>query len=220
MTAKCTFWFPALLAAGICIAITCGLVCAASPQLPCEFYGSVSIQGSPAPAGTTISAYVNGNRQGDIQVTTAGQYGGTGTFDERLIVMANETDFENGAPPISFQINGNTADQSAVYTPGSSNCLNLTTGGQAAVVAPAPVSPLPVQSVLPTNETTPVIVAQTPVQTPVVQAPVPVVTPDTTVSSPVVVTSFPSGNQTTSSVPADTNASYSAPVQPSYTSSQ
>ncbi|MDD1724308.1 MAG: hypothetical protein LUQ07_04170 [Methanospirillum sp.] len=211
MTAKCTFWFPALLTAGICIAITCGLVSAASPQLPCEFYGSVSIQGSPAPAGTVISAYVNGNRQGDIQVTTAGQYGGTGTFDERLIVMANETDFEKGAPSISFQVNGNAADQTAVYSPGSSNSLNLTIGGQTSVIAPAPVSPVPVQPVLPANETAPVIVAQT--QT--ASAPVPVTTPDTTVSSPVVVASFPSGNQTTTTVPTGNYSSYAAPVQSS-----
>jgi methyl coenzyme M reductase subunit D len=33
---------------------------------------------------------VNGTAQGKITVTDAGKFGGIGTFDERLIVMAGE----------------------------------------------------------------------------------------------------------------------------------
>ena len=170
MTIKCTIWMPVLLMAGMCIAV-CGLVSAASPQLPCEFYGTASVQGSPVQAGTVITAYVNGTPQGRITVTEAGKFGGLGTFDERLIVMAGENDFANGVPTITFKINEQNADQSAPYQPGASTQLNLSTGGQAAV--PAPVEPV-VQG----NNSTqvPVIVAQVPApaQTP---APTPVVTP-------------------------------------------
>ncbi len=67
MTIKCTIWMPVLLIAGMCIAV-CGLVSAASPQLPCEFYGTATIGGSPVPAGTVITAYVNGTPQGRITV--------------------------------------------------------------------------------------------------------------------------------------------------------
>ena len=170
MTIKCTIWMPVLLMAGMCIAV-CGLVSAASPQLPCEFYGTASVQGSPVQAGTVITAYVNGTPQGRITVTEAGKFGGLGTFDERLIVMAGENDFANGVPTITFKINDQNADQSAPYQPGASTQLNLSTGGQAVV-------PAPVQPVVQGNNSTqvPVIVAQVPAQaqTP---APTPVVTP-------------------------------------------
>jgi len=161
MTIKCNIWIPALLAAGVCIAI-CGLVSAASPQLPCEFYGTAIMQGSPVPVGTVITAYVNGTPQGSITVTDAGKFGGLGTFDERLIVMAGENDFANGVPTITFRINGQPSDQSAPYQPGASTQLNISVGGQA--VVPAPVTQ--------GNNTpqAPVIVAQvpsTPVPTPV-----------------------------------------------------
>lgn len=154
MTTKYSLWIPALLAAGVCIAL-CGLVSASSPQLPCEFYGTVAIQGSPAPAGSVITAYVNGTLQGSITMTQAGSFGGMGTFDERLIVMTGENDFANGVPAITFKINDKTADQTASYQPGASSAINLTVGGPA-VTAPVQ-NPAPVN-----NTTTPVIVSQAP----------------------------------------------------------
>lgn len=161
MTIKRNIWIPALLAAGVCIAI-CGLVSAASPQLPCEFYGTAIMQGTPVPVGTVITAYVNGTPQGSITVTETGKFGGLGTFDERLIVMAGENDFANGVPKITFKMNDKSSDQTAPYQPGASTQLNLTVGGQAAVSAPVSQG---------NNSTqTPVIVAQvpaTPLLTPV-----------------------------------------------------
>lgn len=139
MTNNCTNWIPALFAAGICIAL-CGLVSAASPQLPCEFYGTATIQGSSAPVGSIITAYVNGTSQGTLTVTEAGKFGGLGTFDERLIVMAGENDFANGVPTITFKINGQAALQNAPYQPvqapsepvsrrtGGSSCSGCTKG--------------------------------------------------------------------------------------------
>lgn len=158
MTSKCSFLKPALLTVGICIAL-CGLVSAASPQLPCEFYGTAVVQGSPAPAGTVITAYVNGTLQGSITMTEAGKFGGMGTFDERLIVMTGENDFANGVPTITFKISDKTADQTASYQPGASSVINLTVGGQ--------VIPAQVQTIAPVvnNNTTPVIGSQVPTTT-------------------------------------------------------
>lgn len=167
MTIKCTIWMPVLFIAGICIA-TCGVVFAASPQLPCEFYGTVSMQGTPAGIGTVITAYVNGVPQGRITVTEEGKFGGLGTFDERLIVMAGENDFADGVPTITFKINEQTADQSLPYQPGASTQLNLSAGGQA--VVPDPVQPI--NQTQGNNSTqVPVIVAQVPAQA---QTPTPV----------------------------------------------
>ncbi len=127
MKFDCAIWMSAFFMVGVCIAV-CGTALAASPQLPCEFYGTVVIQGSPAPVGTVITAFVNGTAQGKITVTDAGKFGGIGTFDERLIVMAGENDFANGVPMITFRINEQSADQSVPYQPGASTQINLTVG--------------------------------------------------------------------------------------------
>lgn len=125
---------PAIIAAGVCIAL-CGLVSAASPQLPCEFYGTVTLQGSPAPAGTMITAYIKDTPRGTITMSEPGKFGGTGTFDERLIVMSAENDFVDGVPTITFRVNNQTAEQTASYHPGQSTVLNLTIGGDKVIVA-------------------------------------------------------------------------------------
>ena len=128
---------PAIIAVGVCIAV-CGLVSAASPQLPCEFYGTVTVQGTPAPAGTMITAYIKDTPRGTITMSEPGTFGGTGTFDERLIVMSAENDFVDGVPTITFRVNNQTAEQTASYHPGQSTILNLTVGGDKVIVASVP----------------------------------------------------------------------------------
>ena len=67
------------------------LICSAgAPALPCEFYGTVTIDGSPAPAGTILSAKINDAERGRYVLEEAGTYGGPGTFDQRLKVVAEE----------------------------------------------------------------------------------------------------------------------------------
>ena len=135
-------WIPAALGLAILAILSTGMV-AASPQLPCEFYGTVSINGADAPAGTVITAYVNSVEQGKIVVKEPGKYGGTGTFDERLIVLSGENDFSGGTPVITFRIGETVADQDAEYAPGMSSELALTTGGHVASAAQAATAPAP-----------------------------------------------------------------------------
>jgi hypothetical protein len=123
-------WIPAAVGLVILVSLS-GSGVSASPQLPCEFYGTVTISGSPAPAGTVIDAYVNSMKQGSITVKEPGKYGNVGTFDERLIVLAGENDFTGGAPGITFKIGEKTADQTYPYTPGTSTELALSSGGGA-----------------------------------------------------------------------------------------
>ncbi len=147
-------WIPALL----CLGIVCGLSISpvsASPQLPCEFYGQVSMNGEPAPAGTTITAYVNSQEQGKIVVKEPGKFGSPGTFEERLIVQADEDDFASGAPVITFRIGEKVADQTAVYEPGQSTQLSISIGGGAAAAALAVASAEPVQA--PSTAVAPVV---------------------------------------------------------------
>ncbi len=149
-------WF--LVMSGLVILMAfCIAPVSASPQLPCEFYGTATNGGTPVAVGTEITAYVNGVKQGSIRVKETGKYGGTGTFDERLIVLSGENDFSGGAPMITFKIGDTVTDQSVQYTPGTSSEMALTTGGTPVVVkpgagsqpssqAPSTVTPMQAQS--------------------------------------------------------------------------
>jgi len=147
----------------------------ASPQLPCEFYGTVTNGGTPTTVGTEITAYVNGVKQGSISVKETGKYGGTGTFDPRLIVLSGENDFSGGAPMITFKIGDTVADQSAQYTPGTSSEMALTTGGTP-VVVPVPAGQSSQPSSSPVTSMQGQSVSSTAAVPSLVQTPAPVVT--------------------------------------------
>lgn len=118
----------------------------AGPILPCEFYGNVSINETPAPAGTFIEALINNQVTGTLTTSQPGLYGGMGIFDPRVRVTGQE----NGQL-ITFFINGQLANQTATFQSGITQRLDLTlitanpgTQGSSANVTPvanATVSP-------------------------------------------------------------------------------
>ena len=75
---------------------------------PNEFYGTVTLNGADAPVGTVINAYINGELNGTIEVTTAGEYGGMPDLDY-LKVNGNES--EDDGKTITFTVCGAAADQ-------------------------------------------------------------------------------------------------------------
>jgi len=96
---------------------------AADITQPEEFYGDIIINGVAAPVGTVVIAKISGVERGTFTTTEAGKYGGSGTFDPRLIVSGEESDT---GKTITFWVNGSQADQTAIYEPGESKELNLT----------------------------------------------------------------------------------------------
>jgi len=95
----------------------------AVPLLPAEFWGSVTIDGSPASVGTVITARIGDRDCGSLTLEKVGVYGGNGIFDRRLLVSGEEGD---SGKTITFTINGKPAG-TAVYTPGTSTHLDLAT---------------------------------------------------------------------------------------------
>jgi hypothetical protein len=106
-----------LLIAAVCLA--CLLVAGMTPDatiraapsippLPHSFYGSVTLRGAPAPAGSVISATGQNIRTGipgnPLTTTAAGRYGGPSVSDAKLVVQGNES-LANGTP-IAFYIGG------------------------------------------------------------------------------------------------------------------
>jgi hypothetical protein len=92
---------------------------AAAPPLPQEFYGSVFLNGNPAPVGTVIIAKINGETRGTFITTETGVYGGAGNFDPRLRVNATEEELSAGNTTITFIVGGVQAFQIVTFKSGS-----------------------------------------------------------------------------------------------------
>jgi hypothetical protein len=107
------------------------------PRLPCTYFGSVTINGAPAPVNTVITAQVDGvDLLGKTIVTTAGKY-------ESLSVQNNFGTVEN--PRVTFYANGVQASQVRTFEKGAGIKVDLTFG-TAPTAAIAPATPAPVIS--------------------------------------------------------------------------
>ena len=100
---------------------------AQSPTLPHYFYGTVTVNGTAAPAGTTIEAMCTGvvnDASNPITITQPGVYGSANPLASvpRLLVQGTITD---GAT-IEFYINGFKANETSTWHEGQTEVLNLT----------------------------------------------------------------------------------------------
>ncbi|MBR1369370.1 hypothetical protein RJ53_07625 [Methanocalculus chunghsingensis] len=99
------------------------------PTLPCEISGTVTINGEPAPPGAIVTAFVAGNEVARIIVREPGMIGGSGPFDERLIIQQSaygeEREIQPGAE-IAFFIHGYPADETARFGSGESLRISIT----------------------------------------------------------------------------------------------
>jgi PKD repeat protein len=84
-----------------------------------EYYGTVFIDGLPAPSGTLIQATINGEVRGSIVTSVPGQYGSSCLFATRLMVQPTEADSASHKPIwLEFLINGMKADQAMFFSSG------------------------------------------------------------------------------------------------------
>ena len=89
------------------------------PTLPHAFYGSVTVNGEPAAAGTVVTAKFNGIERGSYTVQVAGQYGDRPTSDHLIVQGVHAGD------PINFYINGIDTNQTYEYQSGIVTELDL-----------------------------------------------------------------------------------------------
>lgn len=90
------------------------------PSIPCSFYGSVTIDGEPAPIGTEITAKRDNKTCGNITVTEEGKYG---TMDVGRLGVAGGRADENKI--ILFYVDGAKADETGIWNSGGVNPLDL-----------------------------------------------------------------------------------------------
>jgi hypothetical protein len=102
----------------ICLGVS-GVV-ASSPILPCEFYGTIVIDGASAPAETELDAYIGDRVVGSIITEESGVYGGTGTFDIRLVVAPAPEELFDGTAVIRLAIGDRFSDQTFIFESGPS----------------------------------------------------------------------------------------------------
>jgi len=114
-----------LLIAG-CLAMSCFVLTAHAesviPALPCEYYGNISINGTAAPEGTVITAFIHGEERGVMTSAVEGNYGSSAWFEKRLMVAGTADD---DGLPITFKINGVPANESGTFRVGDSNRQDL-----------------------------------------------------------------------------------------------
>ncbi len=128
----------------------------AIPPMPTEFYGSVVIDGKPAPAGTNITALINGVEKGSIKTVVDGFYGGPGIFDDRLKVSVPEEEYKPGMLKITFMIGDQQAAQTVDYEPGVSKQFDLASGAGAPAMASPATYMTPVDNVTTSYSTNPI----------------------------------------------------------------
>jgi len=121
------------------------------PALPHAFYGSVTINGSPAPAGTSVGARGEGvatDISGNPTVTSvSGIYGTSNPLEPRLIVQGN---IEEEAT-ITFYVNDVSTGQTAEWHSGETTELNLSVTIAAPPAPPAPPPAPPEAPVIEAN---------------------------------------------------------------------
>lgn len=111
------------------------------PSVPASYYGTVTIDGEPAPAGTVVSAVVDGEVIASIEVEDPGQYGGATIGDEKLAVPP-PADRDDGT--IAFLVNGEegrTDPTSVEWETGDHRRVDLAVGPEARDPIPSPVPP-------------------------------------------------------------------------------
>jgi hypothetical protein len=97
-----------------------------APTIPHAFYGTIEINGSPAPVGTEVSArgegVTTGVAQNPIETTVEGEYGGgDDPMEPKLIVWGNIAD----GTTVTFYVNGFSTGQTAEWHSGEVTEVDL-----------------------------------------------------------------------------------------------
>ncbi len=112
----------------------------AIPVMPDEWYGSVYLNGNPAPVGTVIVAQVNGQSAGQVTTTKAGLYGSQSGQDN-LYATATEDELNQGPVTVTFLVNGIQAFQAVPFEPGNLTKLDIYADSKTMPAYPPTLSP-------------------------------------------------------------------------------
>ena len=103
---------------GLMLVLLVGLA-TAIPGIPHRFFGSVTINGAPAPNGATVTATVDGVTAGK-ETTSSGAYG----YDPIIFFVEDPNNNRDGKT-IKFYVNGYDTGQTTTFVVGGSTELDL-----------------------------------------------------------------------------------------------
>ncbi|MES3161995.1 MAG: PGF-pre-PGF domain-containing protein [Halorubrum sp.] len=100
------------------------------PPTPPAYFGSVEIDGEPAPEGVEVTVHVDGEERGSITTSEEGQYGGPSAFDAKLVADGTA---EDEGESVQFRVNGELAeaDPAVEWSPGEVRNVDLAVGDDA-----------------------------------------------------------------------------------------
>ena len=131
-------WF--LLLAGLSVALVLGAARAGAQLPPTRVFGTVTVDGQPAPAGTVVQAFVGEKQCGEGLVRRISDDLPLGY----VVDVAGATQVEgcgtDGAT-ITFRVGGVPANETATFATGTFIRLDLTVRGQVATPPGAPTPP-------------------------------------------------------------------------------
>ena len=103
---------------------------ATPPSPPAAYYGELTVNGEPAPAGVTVDAVVDGEVRASLTTAEGGTLGGAGAFDEKLVVDGSAG--EN----VTFRVGSQNAETVA-WQSGAHEQISLSVTDSAAPTAAA-----------------------------------------------------------------------------------
>lgn len=92
------------------------------PSPPNRFFGSVTLDGAPAPGGTTVTASIGGVECGSAAVAVGETY----AYVLDVVSDGDVSGCGSAGATVSFSVGGNPADQTATWTSGDFTPLDLT----------------------------------------------------------------------------------------------
>lgn len=99
-----------------------GTAVAAPPQPPAAYYGQVTLNGEPAPAGLTVAAHFQGGVADTLTTSADGSFGGPGAFDSKLTVPGNAS---TDGDAVTFTVNGHATDARVDWSSGANDAVTL-----------------------------------------------------------------------------------------------
>jgi len=123
----------------------------AQPVPPHRFFGTLTIDAAPAPAGTDLRAFVGTTECGQFTTTQAGLYA-----IDALSTTQRPGCGRGGGDTVAFRVGDRTAQQMPEFRTGGFEPLNLTIGGAAPSPSPSPTpSPSPAPTPTPAPSPSP-----------------------------------------------------------------
>jgi hypothetical protein len=133
-------WMWRWLVSGAALLALCLPVAVSAQTPPTRVFGTVTVDGRPAPAGTTVLAFIGEQQCGDGQVRRLSDDIPLG-FVVDVLSATQATGCGTDGARITFKVGGRQSRETVEFRTGTFVRLNLTVSGQIETPTPGPTPP-------------------------------------------------------------------------------